>query len=58
MNNDSKITRNNNCYNYGNDQITNTFAQPGKASGHAISAITATNVKLNLTKVSKESSPK
>ena len=24
----------NNCYNYANDQITNTFAQPGRASGN------------------------
>jgi hypothetical protein len=24
----------NNCYNYGNDKITNTYAQPGRASGH------------------------
>lgn len=27
---------NNNCYNYANQKITNTFAQPGKASGHPI----------------------
>ena len=26
--------RNNNCYNYANDQATNTFAQPGRATGH------------------------
>jgi hypothetical protein len=25
---------NNNCYNYANNRITNTFAQPGKASGN------------------------
>lgn len=25
---------NNNCYNYGNDIVTNTFAQPGRGSGH------------------------
>ena len=24
----------NNCYNYANNQITNTFAQPGRATGH------------------------
>lgn len=24
----------NNCYNYANDQATNTFAQPGRATGH------------------------
>ena len=35
--NDEKlIRRNNNCYNYGNDKITNSFAQPGYASGHPI----------------------
>ena len=44
-NNDSNITRNNNCYNYGNDQITYTFAQPGRASGHSTLPITAANVK-------------
>jgi hypothetical protein len=27
----------NNCYNYANNQITNTFAQPGRASGHPTS---------------------
>jgi hypothetical protein len=26
----------NNCYNYANNQITGTFAQPGRASGHPI----------------------
>lgn len=26
----------NNCYNYGNDKITNTFAQPGRGSGSTI----------------------
>jgi hypothetical protein len=25
---------NNNCYNYGTDIVTNTFAQPGRGSGH------------------------
>jgi hypothetical protein len=24
----------NNCYNYGNDVVTNTFAQPGRGTGH------------------------
>jgi hypothetical protein len=33
-NDDSYVQGNNNCYNYGNDKITNTFAQPGQASGH------------------------
>ena len=32
-NNDPNIRRNNNCYNYANDKITNTFAQPGRGSG-------------------------
>ena len=27
------VQPNNNCYNYGNDKITNTFAQPGRGSG-------------------------
>jgi hypothetical protein len=26
----------NNCYNYGNDKITGTFAQPGKATGNQV----------------------
>ena len=32
-NSDPVVLRNNNCYNYGNDTITNTFAQPGRGSG-------------------------
>lgn len=32
-NNDQNIQWRNNCYNYANDKITNTFAQPGKGSG-------------------------
>ena len=28
-----KERENNNCYNYGNDIVTNTFAQPGVGSG-------------------------
>lgn len=32
-NTDPIVLRNNNCYNYGNDTITNTFAQPGRGSG-------------------------
>lgn len=30
----------NNCYNYANDQITNTFAQPGRGSGHPFDELT------------------
>jgi hypothetical protein len=29
----------NNCYNYANNRITNTFAQPGRATGHPITAL-------------------
>jgi len=36
----SIIQTKNNCYNYGNDKITNSFAQPGRASGHPYGAIT------------------
>jgi hypothetical protein len=32
-NNDATIRRNNNCYNYANNKITNTFAQPGRGAG-------------------------
>ena len=39
------IRRDNNCYNYGNDYITNTFAQPGKASGKPIQTITGEAVE-------------
>lgn len=32
-NDDPDVMDNNNCYNYANDIITNTFAQPGRGSG-------------------------
>lgn len=32
-NNNPHVKRNNNCYNYANNKITNTFAQPGRGSG-------------------------
>ena len=32
---------NNNCYNYANDKITNSYAQPGTASGAPFKSITA-----------------
>jgi len=32
-NSDQDIMYSNNCYNYANDKITNTFAQPGRGSG-------------------------
>jgi hypothetical protein len=34
----------NNCYNYANNQQTNTFAQPGRASGHPFAALTCPDV--------------
>jgi hypothetical protein len=43
-NNDSNIRTRNNCYNYGNDKITNTFAQPGRGSGQIFSALDCGNV--------------
>ena len=38
-NNNPTVLRNNNCYNYANDRITNTFAQPGRGSGQIYAAI-------------------
>lgn len=38
-NNDATIRTHNNCYNYANDKITNTFAQPGRGSGSMYTAI-------------------
>ncbi|MDO9100924.1 MAG: hypothetical protein Q8R74_02740 [Methylophilus sp.] len=32
-NNNPTVLQRNNCYNYGNDKITNTFAQPGRGNG-------------------------
>jgi len=32
--NTAAVQPNNNCYNYANNRITNTFAQPGRATGH------------------------
>ena len=34
----------NNCYNYANDKITNTFAQPGRFSGKPITELTVAQV--------------
>lgn len=39
-NSDPLIQGNNNCYNYANDKITNSFAQPGTGSGHPYQEIT------------------
>lgn len=35
----------NNCYNYANDQMTNTFAQPGRASGRPRTGFTCPGVQ-------------
>ncbi len=35
----------NNCYNYANNQATNTFAQPGRATGNPITALTCPGVQ-------------
>ncbi|MBS0248753.1 MAG: hypothetical protein JSR61_19215 [Proteobacteria bacterium] len=34
----------NNCYNYANNNATNTFAQPGRASGHPTSTMACSHV--------------
>ena len=34
------VQQSNNCYNYANDKITNSFAQPGTASGRPYGALT------------------
>ena len=43
-NNDATIRQTNNCYNYGSNKRTNTFAQPGKGCGHMYTAITCAEV--------------
>lgn len=43
-NNDANIKKNNNCYNYANDKITNSFAQPGRGSGQQFSTFACANV--------------
>lgn len=37
----------NNCYNYANNQITNTFAQPGRATGKPITGLSCSGVQLS-----------
>lgn len=39
-NTEALVRLNNNCYNYANDKITNSFAQPGTASGRPYTQIT------------------
>lgn len=43
-NNDPVVKSNNNCYNYANNIITNTFAQPGRGSGHRYTEENCSNV--------------
>jgi len=43
-NDDPVRLANNNCYNYANNNATNTFAQPGRASGHMYTALQCKNV--------------
>jgi hypothetical protein len=40
----------NNCYNYGNDIATNTFAQPGRGSGHKWSSNTCDDIRASATR--------
>ncbi|SIS85813.1 hypothetical protein SAMN05421766_104423 [Zobellia uliginosa] len=42
---DSHVRRNNNCYNYGRNWKTNTFAQPGRFSGQTAGAMSCSEVK-------------
>jgi hypothetical protein len=42
--NTTAVQPHNNCYNYANNQITNTFAQPGRASGHPITTLSCAGV--------------
>jgi len=43
-NNDPTTLRNNNCYNYASNKKTNTFAQPGRGSGHMYTSLTCAEV--------------
>lgn len=36
---DDNVRLHNNCYNYGNNKITNTFAQPGRGSGQVFTSL-------------------
>jgi hypothetical protein len=42
--NDPAYIRRNNCYNYGSNRRTNTFAQPGRATGHQATVMACSNV--------------
>lgn len=43
--NDEVHVRFNNCYNYGNNKMTDTFAQPGNASNQPFESLTGAEVK-------------
>ena len=43
-NSQSLVRSSNNCYNYANNHITNSFAQPGYVSGHRITSVTPQGV--------------
>lgn len=43
-NNDPQIRLKNNCYNYANDKITGTFAQPGRGGGQVLTALDCPSV--------------
>lgn len=43
--NKKSIRETNNCYNYGNDKATNTYAQPGRGSGKIYGAKTKKEIK-------------
>jgi hypothetical protein len=43
-NKDPQVRMNNNCYNYGANRKTNTFAQPGRASGHFPNPLTCDGI--------------
>jgi len=43
-NSDGQILENNNCYNYANNKVTNTFAQPGRGTGQIYVQLTAREV--------------
>ena len=44
-NNDATRLRNNNCYNYANNLATNTFAQPGRATGAMAATMSCADVR-------------
>ena len=43
-NGSSSVRSNNNCYNFGNDEITMTFAQPGRACGDQYGSLSCNEV--------------